>query len=117
MPIEPPRRTIHEKNSSTWSILRKIEDPRRVFTRQEQQQRGSQFSFVVPLDYDHISILIASPQTDCPALDAVRASAAAKPDTVSVRSALFIPAITVMVFPRGNGRIFFALIGHNGNKS
>lgn len=116
MPIESPRRTIHEENSSIWSIFRKIEDLRRVFTRQEQQQRGSQSSFVLPLDYDHISILIASPQTDCRALDAVRASAAAKPGTVSVRSVLFIPSITMMVFPRGNWRLHFALSGHNENK-
>lgn len=116
MPIVPPPRTIHEENSSIWSIFRKGEDLRRVFTRQEQQQRGSQSSFVLPLDYDHISILIASPQTDCPALDAVRASAAAKPDNVSVRSALFIPAINMMVFPRGNGRLLFALSGHNDYK-
>lgn len=81
----------------------------------EQQQRGSRSSFVVPLDYDHISILIASPRADCPALDAVRASAAAKPDTVSVRSALSIPAVNMMVFPRGNGRLHFALSGHNEN--
>lgn len=69
------------------------------------------------LDYDDISILIASPRADCPALDAVRASAAAKRGTVSVRSVLFIPAITMMVFPRENGRLHFALSGHNGNKS
>lgn len=69
------------------------------------------------LDYDDISILIASPRADCPALDAVRASAVAKPGTVSVRSVLFIPSITMMVFPRGNGRPLFALIGHNENKS
>lgn len=73
-------------------------------------------SFVVPLDYDHISILIASPRADCPALDAVRASAAAKRGTVPVRCALFIPAINMMVFPRGNGRLLFALSGHNDYK-